>query len=125
MKIDEMVKANPHITNDRVLVIDGEGWHQGVIGIVAAKVKEFFGKPTVIISRDGEEAKGSGRSVEGFSLCDAVFACSDLLTHCGGHPMAAGLSLKSKILNCSAKELTNMPLSRKICRLMRVILTAG
>ena len=45
MKIDEMVKANPHITNDRVLVIDGEGWHQGVIGIVAAKVKEFFGKP--------------------------------------------------------------------------------
>lgn len=41
MKIDEMVKANPHITNDRVLVIDGEGWHQGVIGIVAAKVKEF------------------------------------------------------------------------------------
>lgn len=72
MKIDEMVKANPHITNDRVLVIDGEGWHQGVIGIVAAKVKEFFGKPTVIISRDGEEAKGSGRSVEGFSLCDAV-----------------------------------------------------
>lgn len=61
-----MVKANPHITNDRVLVIDGEGWHQGVIGIVAAKVKEFFGKPTVIISRDGEEAKGSGRSVEDF-----------------------------------------------------------
>lgn len=96
MKIDEMVKANPHITNDRVLVIDGEGWHQGVIGIVAAKVKEFFGKPTVIISRDGEEAKGSGRSVEGFPLCDAVFACSDLLTHRGGHPMAVGLSLDSE-----------------------------
>ena len=96
MKIDEMVKANPHITNDRVLVIDGEGWHQGVIGIVAAKVKEFFGKPTVVISRDGEEAKGSGRSVEGFPLCDAVFACSDLLTHRGGHPMAVGLSLDSE-----------------------------
>lgn len=96
MKIDEMFKANPHITNDRVLVIDGEGWHQGVIGIVAAKVKEFFGKPTVVISRDGDEAKGSGRSVEGFPLCDAVFACSDLLTHRGGHPMAVGLSLDSE-----------------------------
>ena len=66
MKIDEMVKANPHITNDRVLVIDGEGWHQGVIGIVAAKVKEFFGKPTVIISRDGEEAKARAEVLRDF-----------------------------------------------------------
>lgn len=116
LKIDDMVKERPEIVRDRVLVLDGEGWHQGVIGIVAAKIKEYYGKPTIIISRDGEEAKGSGRSVEGFSLCDAVFACSDLLLHCGGHPMAAGLSLKSenielfrKRINEYALKQSNMP----------------
>lgn len=116
LKIDDMVKERPEIVRDRVLVLDGEGWHQGVIGIVAAKIKEYCGKPTIIISRDGEEAKGSGRSVEGFSLCDAVFACSDLLLHCGGHPMAAGLSLKSenielfrKRINEYALKQSNMP----------------
>lgn len=116
LKIDDMVKERPEIVRDRVLVLDGEGWHQGVIGIVAAKIKEYYGKPTVIISRDGEEAKGSGRSVEGFSLCDAVFACSDILSHCGGHPMAAGLSLKSenielfrKRINEYALRQSNMP----------------
>lgn len=116
LKIDDMVKERPEIVRDRVLVLDGEGWHQGVIGIVAAKIKEYYGKPTIIISRDGEEAKGSGRSVEGFSLCDAVFACSDILSHCGGHPMAAGLSLKSenielfrKRINEYALKQSNMP----------------
>lgn len=116
LKIDDMVKERPEIVRDRVLVLDGEGWHQGVIGIVAAKIKEYYGKPTVIISRDGEEAKGSGRSVEGFSLCDAVFACSEILSHCGGHPMAAGLSLKSenielfrKRINEYALKQSNMP----------------
>ena len=96
LKIDEKIKTDPSVLLDRVVVIDGEGWHQGVIGIVAARVKEACGKPVIIISRDGDNAKSSGRSVEGFSLCDAVFDCSDILTHCGGHPMAVGLSLKSE-----------------------------
>lgn len=116
LMIDDMVKSRPEIMYDRVLVIDGEGWHQGVIGIVAARIKEYLGKPTIIITRDGAEAKGSGRSVEGFSLCDAIFACSDLLTHFGGHPMAAGLSLKSeniesfrKRINEYALQLENIP----------------
>jgi len=116
LMIDDMVKSRPEIMYDRVLVIDGEGWHQGVIGIVAARMKEYLGKPTIIITRDGAEAKGSGRSVEGFSLCDAIFACSDLLTHFGGHPMAAGLSLKSenielfrKRINEYALQLENIP----------------
>lgn len=113
LKIDDMVKSRPEIMCDRVLVIDGEGWHQGVIGIVASKIKEYFGKPVIIISRDGEEAKGSGRSVEGFSLCDAVFACSDLLTHCGGHPMAAGLSLKSENIELFRKRINEYALQQE------------
>ena len=82
--------------DDKIIVIAGENWHQGVIGLIAAKVKEAYGKPAIVISKLGDIAKGSGRSVEGFPLCDAVFACSDLLTHRGGHPMAVGLSLDSE-----------------------------
>jgi single-stranded-DNA-specific exonuclease len=104
-KIDERVKKNPSLVLDRVLVIDGEDWHQGVIGIVASRIKEAYGKPTIIISRSGENAKASGRSVEGFPLCDAVFACSDLLTHYGGHPMAVGLSLKSENIDLFRKKI--------------------
>ena len=92
-EINTKIINNPSLLNDRVVVIDGDDWHCGVIGIVAAKVKELCGKPCIIISRSGEVAKGSGRSIEGFSLCDAMFACNDLLMHGGGHPMAVGLSI--------------------------------
>lgn len=95
-KINGEIMKNPSVVMDKIIVIDGEGWHQGVIGIVASRIKEIYGKPAIVIARDGESAKGSGRSVKGFSLCDAVFDCKDLLTHCGGHPMAVGLSLKSE-----------------------------
>lgn len=114
--IDLKIKSNPSVVQDRVLVIEGEGWHQGVIGIVASRIKEAYGKPCIIISVNGDEAKASGRSVEGFALCDAVFACADLLTHYGGHPMAVGLSLKSenidlfrKRINQYAESVQNMP----------------
>ncbi len=79
-----------------VLVADGEGWHQGVLGIVASHFCERFGKPVVIISRDGDLAKGSGRSIEGFSLFDAFSAVKETLSRFGGHTLAAGLSLPSE-----------------------------
>lgn len=115
-KIDARVRRDPLMVMDQVLVIDGEGWHQGVIGIVASRIREIYGKPTIIISREGETAKASGRSVEGFALCDAVAACGDLLTHYGGHPMAVGLSLKTENIalfrqriNAYADRLGEMP----------------
>lgn len=94
-KINEEILRNPSIIMDKIIVIDGENWHQGVIGIVASRIKDIYGKPVIIITKDGETAKASGRSIEGFSLCDAVFSCKDILTHCGGHPMAVGLSLNT------------------------------
>ena len=94
-KAEERFCQEPSLLYDRVLVVDGENWHHGVIGIVAARIVDRFGKPCIVISRTGDEARGSGRSVEGFSLFDAVFSCRDLLTRFGGHPMAAGLSLPS------------------------------
>ena len=115
-KIDIEIQQNPSLVLDKIIVIDGENWHQGVIGIVASRVKEAYGKPAIIISRDGDNAKASGRSVEGFALCDAVAECSELLTHFGGHPMAVGLSLESdnielfrKRINEYANSIGSMP----------------
>ena len=114
--IDAKVMRDPSLVMDKIIVIDGEGWHQGVVGIVASRIREIYGKPAIVISRDGEFAKASGRSVEGFALCDAVAACSDLLTHYGGHPMAVGLSLRSenielfrKRINAYADSIGEMP----------------
>lgn len=91
-------RDNPSLLYDRVLVVWGANWHHGVIGIVAAKITERFGKPCIVLSYTGKDAKGSGRSIEGFSLFDAVCSCDDLLTKYGGHPMAAGMSLPASNL---------------------------
>lgn len=80
---------------DRVIVVDGEGWHNGVLGIVASRITERYGCPSIVISRNGDAASGSGRSIEGFSLYDAINAASDTLSKFGGHELAAGISLSS------------------------------
>ncbi|MDO5123962.1 MAG: single-stranded-DNA-specific exonuclease RecJ [Eubacteriales bacterium] len=104
-QIDERIKQDPALTMQNIIIIDGDNWHQGVIGIVAARVKAVYGKPTIIISRDGDTARGSGRSVEGFSLSDAIFNCSSILTHFGGHPMAVGFSLQSENIEAFKEAL--------------------
>lgn len=90
---------------DRVVVVDGENWHHGVIGIVASRVTERCGKPCMIISRGETEAKSSGRSIEGFSLFEAICACGDLLIKFGGHPMAAGITLKPENIEAFRKRI--------------------
>lgn len=94
----EKIESDPALRLARIIVVDGPGWHHGVVGIVAARVTERYGKPCFVISVDGDEARGSGRSVEGFSLFGAVTACQDLMTQYGGHPMAAGVTMhKDKV----------------------------
>ncbi len=87
----------------RVLVLDGEDWHQGIIGIAASEITETYGLPTILVTYDGnpdndgsstDVGKGSGRSIKGLNLVDALSACSDLLLRFGGHELAAGLSLR-------------------------------
>ncbi|MDO4379329.1 MAG: single-stranded-DNA-specific exonuclease RecJ [Clostridia bacterium] len=96
IEAQKQLEKNPQMVFDRVLVFDGEGWHGGVIGIVAARFVDKYLKPCIVITGDGEKAKGSGRSIEGFSLYDAINSVSDLLTHFGGHPLAAGFGIASK-----------------------------
>ncbi len=91
----EYIEANPHIKYNKVIVVDGEDWHQGVIGIVASRLVERYGKPCIILSKNGDVAKGSGRSIDGFSLYDALSYCGDILVQYGGHVLAAGLTVES------------------------------
>jgi single-stranded-DNA-specific exonuclease len=80
------------------IVIDGEGWHRGVIGITATRVVERYGRPALVISRNGEEAHGSGRSIRAFHLLNALESCAGLFTRFGGHAHAVGFSLPSASL---------------------------
>ena len=79
--------------DDRILVLAGEGWHPGVVGIVASRIVEAFYRPAVLLTIDGGEARGSARSIPGFHLYDALAEVSDLFSRFGGHAAAAGLSL--------------------------------
>lgn len=92
------LEADPAMQYDRVMVVSGRDWHHGVIGIVAARITERYGKPCFVVSEDGSFAKGSGRSVEGFSLFNAVTYCKNVLERFGGHPMAAGVTLKAEYI---------------------------
>lgn len=82
--------------HDNAIVLAGEGWHQGVIGIVASRLVERYHLPTVMISLHDGEGKGSARSIPGFHLCEALKQCEDLLIRYGGHKYAAGLSIKTE-----------------------------
>lgn len=94
--IDRKIAENPQLINDRIIVISGENYHHGVIGIVASHIVSAYGKPAVIIGIDENgEATGSARSVEGFNLFDAILYCKDLLIRYGGHPLAAGLGINA------------------------------
>ena len=129
----EKIEQDPALLYSRVIVVDGKDWHHGVIGIVASRITERFGKPCMVISTDGQMAKGSGRSVEGFSLFEAICACGDLMERYGGHPMAAGITLpaenvplfRERINQYAAQVCREMPapILRVDCRLNPSALT--
>lgn len=83
-------------SKDPVLVVSGEGWNHGIVGIVAARLLELFKKPTFVLQEIGDHSKGSARSYGDFSAIDAIDSCRDLITKGGGHQMAAGITLPTK-----------------------------
>jgi single-stranded-DNA-specific exonuclease len=90
------VEESPELRESLCLVVDGEGWHRGVIGICASRVVERFGRPAVVIACDGEEAHGSGRSVPGFHLLDALETVPELFLRFGGHAHAVGFAMRAE-----------------------------
>jgi len=92
----EMIEANSDIRSHGMIVIAREGWHRGVIGIVASKLVETFDKPAMVLSVEGDVAHGSARSTPGFDLLGALDQCAHLFSQFGGHRMAAGVTLEAK-----------------------------
>ncbi|MDQ8208094.1 single-stranded-DNA-specific exonuclease RecJ [Coraliomargarita sp. SDUM461003] len=88
-------RAAVEFADEPGIVLFGDDWHPGVVGIVASRVSRHFHKPCVILGSEGEEAKGSGRSVASVNLVEVFQRCAHLLGHWGGHPMAAGVSLQA------------------------------
>ncbi|MFJ8087540.1 single-stranded-DNA-specific exonuclease RecJ [Lysinibacillus sp. NPDC095746] len=90
-----LIESDKKIGDSLVLVIAGEGWNAGVVGIVASRLVELYYRPTIVLSLDYEKgtAKGSARSIEGFHLYNELAKNRDILPHFGGHPMAAGMTL--------------------------------
>ena len=91
-------ESGAELAADRLLVIDGDGWHRGVIGILASRVVERTAKPTIVVSIEDGVAYGSGRSVDGFHLLNAIESCADLFTRFGGHAFAVGFALPADSL---------------------------
>lgn len=86
------------------IVLGKEGWHHGIIGIVASKVTDIYFKPSILICFEGEEGKGSGRSIPGFDLHDAVMNCNTYVEKFGGHSMAIGINVKKENFEKFKKE---------------------
>jgi single-stranded-DNA-specific exonuclease len=93
--IDARLQEDAALREAFCMVIDGDGWHRGVIGITATRVVERYHRPAIVVSRDGEEAHGSGRSIRPFHLLNALESCNELFTRYGGHSHAVGFTLPS------------------------------
>lgn len=89
----EMIESDKDFEKKNVIVLGKEGWHNGVIGIVASRLVEHYHRPCILISFENGAGKGSGRSVGNFNLFNALSACEELLTNFGGHAVAAGLGI--------------------------------
>ena len=94
----KQLEAEPARAHDRVLVVSGENWHPGVLGIVASRLTERFGRPSIVISVAEGEGRGSGRAPRSFNLHGALQGCANLLSRYGGHAAAAGLTIDEENL---------------------------
>jgi single-stranded-DNA-specific exonuclease len=111
--IEARLANEPEFADARLVVVDGDGWHRGVIGILASRVVERTAKPALVISVEDGVAHGSGRSVDDFHLLSAIETCADLFTRFGGHAFAVGFALpaealpqlKRRLAECAAERL--------------------
>ena len=109
------------INEDSVMVIDGENWHHGVIGIVASKITEMYFKPSILLCYECDEGKGSGRSIPGFDLHEALTKCEGSLERFGGHSMAIGLSVKKDKLEELRKKLDVIAKEKQIDKIVPIL----
>ncbi len=107
---EEAVKQieEKNLSKNNTIIVAGENWHHGVIGIVASKITEMYFKPSILLCNEGDESKGSGRSIPGFDLHDALMKCLDHIEKFGGHSMAIGITIKKSELEQFSQSLENV-----------------
>jgi single-stranded-DNA-specific exonuclease len=103
--VEERISGDPALCEAYCIVVDGEGWHRGVIGIAATRVVERYHRPAIVIARDGDQAFGSGRSIRPFHLLEAVESSHDLFTRYGGHSHACGFAMPAANVSQLRTEL--------------------
>ena len=91
----KIVETDLEVGSRTVIVVAGDGWHRGVIGIVASKLVDAFHRPAIVISIDGDVAHGSCRSIPSFNMLAALESCGDVMSKFGGHKQAAGLTMEA------------------------------
>ncbi len=107
---EEAVKQieEKNLSKNNTIIVAGENWHHGVIGIVASKITEMYFKPSILLCNEEDESKGSGRSIPGFDLHDALMKCLDHIEKFGGHSMAIGITIKKSELEQFSQSLENV-----------------
>lgn len=101
--------------DDKVIVLVGEKWHVGVIGIVASKIVSDVGKPSIVITMDGDTGRGSGRSINNFPLLDSLFYCKHLLQNFGGHDQAAGITIQKENIDEFRTRINEFAAQNDLC----------
>ena len=103
------------------IVVGGDNWHHGVIGIVSSKITDLYFKPSILLCYENDLAKGSGRSIPGFDLHDALMKCQDTIEKFGGHSMAIGITIKKDNFDKFANELEQIAKDSKIDEIVPII----
>ena len=115
------IKTEKSEKNKACIVVGSENWHHGIIGIVASKVTEMYFKPSILICFDGEEGKGSGRSIPGFDLHEALMKCGNKLKKFGGHAMAVGVTVNRANFEGFKQDLEKYAIEKNIDKIIPVI----
>ena len=109
------------LNEKNAIIVSGENWHHGVIGIVSSKITDLYFKPSILLCNEGEFSKGSGRSIPGFDLHQALMQCQDTIDRFGGHAMAIGITIKTDKFQEFAEKFENVAKEAKIDEIIPII----
>lgn len=119
---DEVIKSiESKNQTDSIIVEAGEGWHHGVIGIVSSKITDMYNKPSILLSIEDDISKGSGRSIQGFDLHEALINLKDEIVQAGGHSMAIGMTIKTENIEKFREKINEYALANNIQELVPII----
>lgn len=107
--------------NKNTIVVFGKGWHHGVIGIVSSKITELYFKPSILLCEEDGECKGSGRSIPGFDLHEALMECNDTIEKFGGHAMAVGININKEKIEEFKEEFEKIAKEKEVDKIIPIL----